>query len=100
MSRAAQLAGHAARVAWPLPLLLVLVVAATEIAFSSGGSVTRGVVIVALINLTLVVGLYVFVGNSGVFSFGSIAFAFAAVIVMLLFRPQGLIVSRSVVTRV
>jgi branched-chain amino acid transport system permease protein len=31
--------------------------------------------VVALINLILVVGLYVFVGNSGVFSFGSIAFA-------------------------
>ena len=36
---------------------------------------TRGVVVVALMNLTLVVGLYVFVGNSGVFSFGSIGFA-------------------------
>ena len=31
--------------------------------------------VVALINLILVVGLYVFVGNSGVFSFGSIGFA-------------------------
>ena len=36
---------------------------------------TSGVVVVALINLILVVGLYVFVGNSGVFSFGSIGFA-------------------------
>ena len=31
--------------------------------------------VVALINLILVVGLYVFVGNSGVLSFGSIGFA-------------------------
>jgi branched-chain amino acid transport system permease protein len=75
LSRAAGLALHAARATWPLPLLLVLVAAVAEIAFSAGGTVTRGVVIVALINLTLVVGLYVFVGNSGVFSFGSIAFA-------------------------
>jgi branched-chain amino acid transport system permease protein len=64
-----------ARALWPLPLLLVLVVAAAEIAWGTGGSVTRGVVVVALINLVLVVGLYVFVGNSGVFSFGSVAFA-------------------------
>ena len=45
--------------------LLVLVVAAAEIAWATGGSVTQGVVVVALINLILVVGLYVFVGNSG-----------------------------------
>ena len=60
---------------WPLPALLALVVVATEIAWASGGSVTKGVVVVALMNLTLVVGLQVFVGNSGVFSFGSIGFA-------------------------
>jgi branched-chain amino acid transport system permease protein len=63
------------RATWPLPLLLLLVVAAAEIAWAAGDSVTRGVVVVAMINLTLVVGLYVFVGNSGVFSFGSIGFA-------------------------
>jgi branched-chain amino acid transport system permease protein len=65
----------ALRATWPLPALLALVLAATEIAWATGDSVTRGVVVVALINLTLVVGLYVFVGNSGVFSFGSIGFA-------------------------
>jgi branched-chain amino acid transport system permease protein len=65
----------AARASWPLPPLLVLVVAAAEIAWAMGGPVTRGVVVVALINLTLVVGLYVFIGNSGVFSFGHISFA-------------------------
>jgi branched-chain amino acid transport system permease protein len=69
------LAVRAFRAIWPLPPLLALVVAAAEIAWSTGGSVTRGVVVVALINLTLVVGLYTFVGNSGVFSFGSIGFA-------------------------
>lgn len=65
----------ALRATWPLPALLVLVVAVAEIAWAAGDSVTRGVVVVAMINLTLVVGLYVFVGNSGVFSFGSIGFA-------------------------
>ena len=65
----------ALRASWPLPALLVLVAAAAEIAWAAGDSVTRGVVVVAMINLTLVVGLYVFVGNSGVFSFGSIGFA-------------------------
>jgi branched-chain amino acid transport system permease protein len=63
------------RATWPLPALLVLVAAAAEIAWAAGDSVTRGVVVVAMINLTLVVGLYVFVGNSGVFSFGSVGFA-------------------------
>jgi branched-chain amino acid transport system permease protein len=65
----------ALRATWPLPALLVLVVAAAEIAWAAGDTVTQGVVVVALLNLTLVVGLYVFVGNSGVFSFGSIGFA-------------------------
>ncbi len=73
--RAGHLAGSALRSVWPLPALLLLVYAAAEIAFTTGSSVTRGVVVVALINLVLVVGLYVFVGNSGVFSFGSIGFA-------------------------
>ncbi len=63
------------RAVWPLPALLALVVAVAEIAWATGGSVTKGVVVVAMLNLILVVGLYVFVGNSGVFSFGSIGFA-------------------------
>ena len=60
---------------WPLPALLVLVVAVSEVAWAAGDTITREVVVVALMNLTLVVGLYVFVGNSGVFSFGSVGFA-------------------------
>ena len=63
------------RAVWPLPALLVLVVVTAEIAWATGSPVTQGVVVVALINLILVVGLYVFVGNSGVFSFGSIGLA-------------------------
>ena len=67
--------GTGLRAVWPLPALLVLVVVAAEVAWAIGGPVTKGVVVVGLINLILVVGLYVFVGNSGVFSFGSIGFA-------------------------
>jgi len=63
------------RAVWPLPPLLLLVVVAAEIAWAIGGPVTKGVVVVAMINLILVVGLYVFVGNSGVLSFGSVGFA-------------------------
>ena len=64
-----------ARASWPLPALLLLVFAATELVWRTSGPVTKGVAVVALINLTLVVGLYVFVGNSGVFSFGHVSFA-------------------------
>ena len=67
--------GVGLRAIWPLPALLVLVVVAAQLAWAAGGPVTRGVVVVALINLVLVVGLYIFVGNSGVFSFGSIGLA-------------------------
>ena len=67
--------GSGLRAIWPLPALLVLVVLAAQLAWATGGPVTRGVVVVALINLVLVVGLYIFVGNSGVFSFGSIGLA-------------------------
>jgi len=66
---------RATRACWPLPPLLLLVAAASEIAYVTGGPETQGVVVVALINLTLVVGLYTFVGTSGVFSFGHIGFA-------------------------
>ncbi len=69
------LARTALRATWPLPALLLFVFAVAEIAYAAGDDVTRGVVVVALINLTLVIGLYVFVGNSGVFSFGSVSFA-------------------------
>ena len=79
----------AIRAIWPLPILLLLVVVATEVAWGTGGSVTKGVVVTAMINLTLVIGLYVFVGNSGVFSFGSIGFALiGAYTAALLVIPQ------------
>src|ERR1700730_12222147 len=56
-----------------LMTLLVLVLAVTLLA-SLGSPVLQNVLVNMLINLILVVGLYIFVGNSGVFSFGHIGF--------------------------
>jgi branched-chain amino acid transport system permease protein len=64
-----------ARVVWPLPALAALAFGASEIAWSTGGRLTKDAVVLGLINLTLVVGIYVFVGNSGIISFGHAAFA-------------------------
>lgn len=54
-----------------VPLVLVCVVALVG---SSFGSAISGKVEVALVNLVIVVGLQIFLGNSGVLSFGHIAF--------------------------
>jgi branched-chain amino acid transport system permease protein len=56
-----------------LATLLLLVVAVTLVA-SLGSAVLRNVLVNMLITLMLVVGLYVFTGNSGVVSFGQIGF--------------------------
>lgn len=56
-----------------LASLLILVSLVTGLA-SLGSPVLQNVLVNNLINLTLVVGLYIFVGNSGVFSFGHIGF--------------------------
>jgi branched-chain amino acid transport system permease protein len=56
-----------------LATLILLVVGVTLLA-SLGSPVLRNVLVNMLITLILVVGLYVFVGNTGVFSFGHIGF--------------------------
>jgi branched-chain amino acid transport system permease protein len=53
--------------AWS-PAVLIAVVAVATLATGSGDAQP------ALLNLMLVIGLYVFIGNSGVFSFGHVAF--------------------------
>jgi branched-chain amino acid transport system permease protein len=58
---------------WPLAALVLIVVAVT-IAASFAPVVLQRRTIQGLINLIAVVGLYVFVGNSGVLSFGNVAF--------------------------
>jgi len=57
------------------PVLLLIVPLTILVLLSSNGSdVLQLVVTVMLINLILVVGLYVFIGNSGVLSFGHMSF--------------------------
>lgn len=65
----------ALRWAWPLLVPAAGVIAITLIVHNLGGELLDRVLTIALINLVLVVGLYIFVGNSGVFSFGHVAFA-------------------------
>jgi branched-chain amino acid transport system permease protein len=66
-------AGAAWRRVWPLIALVVLVAAIAMIA-SFTPTVLQRRTTQGLINLIAVVGLYVFVGNSGVLSFGNVAF--------------------------
>ncbi|MHA6795427.1 branched-chain amino acid ABC transporter permease [Pseudonocardia bannensis] len=58
-----------------VPLVLVLGVGAVALVAAQGPTSLQRTVVVALINLVLVIGLYVFVGNSGVYSFGHLGFA-------------------------
>ena len=58
---------------WPL-VALVAIVAAIAIAASFAPAVPQRRTTQALINLVAVIGLYVFVGNSGILSFGNVAF--------------------------
>jgi branched-chain amino acid transport system permease protein len=61
------------RRAWPLVALVAIVLAIAVIAAFAPPVLQRRVTF-GLINLVAVVGLYVFVGNSGVLSFGNVAF--------------------------
>lgn len=58
---------------WPLAALIGLVVATAKLGALGPASLQQTVVIM-LINLMLVTSLYIFVGNSGVFSFGHLSF--------------------------
>lgn len=58
---------------WPLVSLCVLVTALALIARTLSVEDQRAATL-GLINLVLVVGLYIFVGNSGILSFGHVAF--------------------------
>lgn len=61
--------------AFPLLVPAVVVTVITAIVYAVGDELIVRVATVALMNLVIVIGMYVFVGNSGVFSFGHIAFA-------------------------
>jgi branched-chain amino acid transport system permease protein len=73
--------------AWPaLSLLLALVAVAA--ACSAGSTVLQRDAVAMLINLVLVVGLYVYAGNSGILSFGHVSFmAIGAYVAALLTVP-------------
>jgi branched-chain amino acid transport system permease protein len=62
------------RVRVPVTLFALLTLLAGAIHAVSPASVQRTVIVI-LINVVLVVGLYIFTGNSGVYSFGHLAFA-------------------------
>lgn len=57
-----------------LPLYLTAILCAIVLASSTMGETTQRVTISMLINVILVVGLYIFVGNSGIISFGHASF--------------------------
>lgn len=62
------------RFAWPLLSLVLLLGAIVVIANAFGGTAINRTVTEALIMLIVVVGLYIFIGNSGVLAFGHISF--------------------------
>lgn len=59
---------------WQTPLLLIGLLIVVVLLGSLAAPAMQRTVTEALIKLTVVIGLYVFVGNSGVFSFGHVAF--------------------------
>jgi branched-chain amino acid transport system permease protein len=72
---------------WPLVLLVGLTTLCTLLAWLGDITIQQAAT-TALINMVLVVGLYVFVGNSGLFSFGHTAFmAIGAYVTALLAMP-------------
>lgn len=62
------------RSVWPLLLMSSLVTAITLLAAVLGAGALDEAIIEGLIRLTIVLGLYLFIGNTGVISFGHIGF--------------------------
>lgn len=65
--------GRAATAAWPALSLIAIVAIVTWLATLGTGAQQRTATLM-LVNVVLVVGLYVFVGNSGIVSFGHVTF--------------------------
>lgn len=59
---------------WQTPLIIIAILVAVGLLGSMAAPAMQRTVTEALIKLVVVIGLYVFVGNSGVFSFGHVAF--------------------------
>lgn len=58
-----------------VPLTLFALIAVAALLATTGPAAVGRLAVAALVNVVLVVGLYVFVGNSGVWSFGHMSFA-------------------------
>ena len=65
---------HFLRDIWPLLILSALVTAIVFGIQAYGDTITSRSLTEALIRMVVVVGLYIFIGNSGLMSFGHIAF--------------------------
>src|SRR5690348_16477826 len=73
-------------------LIPLLMIAITALIGANGTPSLQGTVTTILCNLIIVVGLQVFVGNSGIYSFGQLGFATAgAYIAALLTLPAAFI---------
>lgn len=59
---------------WQTPLLLILLLLVVVLVGTLAAPAMQRTITEALVKLTVVIGLYIFVGNSGVFSFGHVAF--------------------------
>lgn len=59
---------------WQTPLLLILILVGVALLGSLAAPAMQRTITEALVKLVVVIGLYVFVGNSGVFSFGHVGF--------------------------
>jgi branched-chain amino acid transport system permease protein len=68
------------------PLILGGIVTVVTLLGSFGSDVLQAVLVTMLINLILTVGLYIFVGNSGVFSFGQVGFMAIGAYTAAIFR--------------
>ena len=55
---------------WQTPLLIIALLVAVALLGSLGAAAMQRTVTEALVKLTVVIGLYIFGGNVGVFSFG------------------------------
>ena len=75
--RAHAILGMLARL-WPALSLAILLALIAELAWAIGDPIFKRVVTEGLIYVVIVVGLYIFIGNSGIVSFGHVSFMLVA----------------------
>src|SRR4028118_1745468 len=76
----------------PLAVLVAVVIAIAAFVFAAGGTVLTQIVVVMFVNLIIVLGLQLFVGNTGLLSFAHIGFmgigAYASAIMTMTERAK------------